>query len=168
MGARHGRFVAMDPLEWLARMSDHIPDQGKHRTLLYGHYANRARGARDKEKALLEVAQAEAPKKRRCSPSWARLISKVYHVDLSADRQARSPAANAAVGSRSSPTSTSRPPFARSSTISASVRPRSSGRHLRSATSLWTTRAGRSASRPGLPKGPERTTARLTALPVGR
>ena len=26
-------FVAMDPLEWLARMSDHIPDPGKHRTL---------------------------------------------------------------------------------------------------------------------------------------
>jgi hypothetical protein len=41
-------FVAMDPLEWLARMADHIPDPGKHRTLLYGHYANRARGARAK------------------------------------------------------------------------------------------------------------------------
>jgi hypothetical protein len=29
-------FEAMDPLEWLARMADHIPDPGKHRTLLYG------------------------------------------------------------------------------------------------------------------------------------
>jgi hypothetical protein len=74
-------FVAMDPLEWLARMADHIPDPGKHRTLWYGHYANRARGARAKEKELREGAQAEAPKKRRCSPSWARLISKVYHAD---------------------------------------------------------------------------------------
>jgi hypothetical protein len=26
-------FEAMDPLEWLARMSDHIPDPGQHRTL---------------------------------------------------------------------------------------------------------------------------------------
>ena len=25
-------FEAMDPLEWLARMADHIPDAGKHRT----------------------------------------------------------------------------------------------------------------------------------------
>jgi hypothetical protein len=25
----------MDPLEWLARMADHIPDPGKHRTLFY-------------------------------------------------------------------------------------------------------------------------------------
>ena len=74
-------FVTMDPLEWLARMADHIPDPGKHRTLSYGHYANRARGARAKEKALLEGAKAEAPEKRRCSPSWARLISKVYHAD---------------------------------------------------------------------------------------
>ena len=93
-------FVAMDPLEWLARMADHIPDPGKHRTLFYSYYGNRARGARAKEKELLEGAQAEAPKKRRCSPSCrspapsadsqlllaspasqARLISKVYNAD---------------------------------------------------------------------------------------
>ena len=29
-------FEAMDPLEWLARLSDHIPDPGQHRTLFYG------------------------------------------------------------------------------------------------------------------------------------
>jgi hypothetical protein len=29
-------FDALDPLEWLARMSDHIPDPGQHRTLFYG------------------------------------------------------------------------------------------------------------------------------------
>ena len=28
-------FEAMDPLEWLARMADHIPDPGKHRTHFY-------------------------------------------------------------------------------------------------------------------------------------
>jgi hypothetical protein len=41
-------FVALDPVEWLARIADHIPDPGKHRTLFYAHYANRARGARAK------------------------------------------------------------------------------------------------------------------------
>ena len=57
MNPRLGRnFEAMDPLEWLARLADHIPDPGKHRTLAYGHYANRARGARAKEKAPLEGA----------------------------------------------------------------------------------------------------------------
>ena len=39
----------MDPLEWLARMADHIPDPGKHRTLFYAYYANRARGDRAAE-----------------------------------------------------------------------------------------------------------------------
>ncbi len=38
-------FEAMDPLEWLARMSDHIPDPGQHRRLFYGAYANRLRRA---------------------------------------------------------------------------------------------------------------------------
>jgi len=28
-------FEAMDPLEWLARLADHIPDPGKHRTHFY-------------------------------------------------------------------------------------------------------------------------------------
>jgi hypothetical protein len=74
-------FVALDPLEWLARITDHIPDPGRHRTLFYAHYANRARGARAKEKKLLEAPAAEVPEKRRCSPTWARLISKVYHAD---------------------------------------------------------------------------------------
>jgi hypothetical protein len=27
----------MDPLEWLARMADHIPNPRKHRTLFYGY-----------------------------------------------------------------------------------------------------------------------------------
>ncbi len=71
-------FVAMDPLEWLARLSDHIPDPGKHRTLAYGHYANRVRG----ERAAKEPGAQDKPaKKRRGGPSWARLISKVFHVD---------------------------------------------------------------------------------------
>jgi hypothetical protein len=49
--------------------------------LFYAHYANRARGARAKENKLLEAPAAEVPEKRRCSPTWARLISKVYHAD---------------------------------------------------------------------------------------
>jgi hypothetical protein len=39
-------FEALDPLDWLVRMSDHIPEPGQHRTVLYGQHANRIRGAR--------------------------------------------------------------------------------------------------------------------------
>src|SRR5438128_5009236 len=72
-------FEALDPLEWLARMSDHIPDPGQHWTLFYGEYANRVRGAQQAEP---EPATTPAdPPKRRCCASWARLIAKVYQVD---------------------------------------------------------------------------------------
>ncbi len=50
-------FETMDPLEWLARMADHIPDPGRHRALFYGHYANRARGDHaDEEPGAGELA----------------------------------------------------------------------------------------------------------------
>ena len=114
-------FEAIDPLEWLARLADHIPDPGRHRTFAYGQYANRARGARAKEKAHLETAPAETPKKRRCSPNWARLISKVYHADPLTCRTCGGP-----------------------STTSALRRPRSSDPHHRSATSPSTTRGANS------------------------
>jgi hypothetical protein len=89
--ALKANFVALDPLEWLARLTDHIPDTGKHRTLFYLHYANRARGARAKEKEPREGRTAEAPKKRPCSPTWARLIAKVYHADPLTGRKCGGP-----------------------------------------------------------------------------
>jgi hypothetical protein len=73
-------FEAMDPLEWLARMSDHIPHPAQHRTLFYGEYSNRARGCADPDDREGQAGQAPEPRKR-CSPSWARLIAKVYQVD---------------------------------------------------------------------------------------
>ena len=57
-------FDAMDPLEWLARLADHIPDAGKHRTHFYAHYANRVRGERPSEELghqKHEGAAQEAP-----------------------------------------------------------------------------------------------------------
>lgn len=72
-------FGAMEPLEWLARLSDHIPDPGQHRTLFYGEYANRVRGQREPLES--KTSPASEPPRKRCSPSWARLIAKVYQVD---------------------------------------------------------------------------------------
>jgi hypothetical protein len=73
-------FDALDPLEWLARMSDHIPDPGQHRTLFYGVYSNRVRGSAQPEDREAHAGETPEPR-RRCSPTWARLIAKVYHVD---------------------------------------------------------------------------------------
>jgi hypothetical protein len=91
-------FEALDPLEWLARMSDHIPDPGQHRTLFYGEYSSRARGTTQSAEAEA-VVSAELPPRRRCSPSWARLIAKVYQVDQENSRPPRP----AAAGERQAP-----------------------------------------------------------------
>jgi len=72
-------FEAVDPLEWLARMSDHIPDPGQRRTLFYGECASRVRGKLSAPEAA--IAASDSPTRRRCSASWARLIAKDYHVD---------------------------------------------------------------------------------------
>jgi len=73
-------FEAMDPVEWLARTTDHIPDPGRHRTHFHGFYASRVRAKR-READPSGLPAEPAPSKRRCSPSWARLISKVYQAD---------------------------------------------------------------------------------------
>ena len=56
-----------------------LPDPGKHRTHFYGFYASRVRASRREKEG--ELPAEPAPTKRRCPPSWARLISKVYHAD---------------------------------------------------------------------------------------
>ena len=53
-------FEAMDPLEWLARLSDHIPDPGQHRTLFYGEYSSRVRGS-GRARPSAEAAGRGAP-----------------------------------------------------------------------------------------------------------
>jgi hypothetical protein len=72
-------FEAMDPIEWLARISDHIPDPGQHRTIFYGEYSSRVRGSSPPPpEPDATLATADSPPRRRCSPSWARMIAKVF------------------------------------------------------------------------------------------
>jgi hypothetical protein len=74
-------FEALGPLEWLARLADHIPDLDKHRTHFHAPYANRLSSARPCEERGPQKQEEDQPKKRRCSPSWARLIAKVFQAD---------------------------------------------------------------------------------------
>ncbi len=47
----------------------------------YAHYANRVRGERPDEKAGRHADDPDPTTRRRCSPSWARLLAKVFQVD---------------------------------------------------------------------------------------
>jgi hypothetical protein len=133
-------FEALDPLEWLARMSDHIPDPGQHRTILYGQYANRVRGARRRDESEWPEASAEPPR-RRCSPTWARLIAKIYQVDplvcTSSSRSGRSSTtSSSARRPRTSPRPSARSSASPSTARVGACRPTGSRPHRPSAQSV--------------------------------
>ncbi|MFN8803158.1 MAG: transposase, partial [Gemmatimonas sp.] len=75
-----------DPLEFLARVLVHIPDQGHVTTRYYGWYANRPRGMRQKAAPTgadgppaIVPARPLAP--TEASRRWAALLQQIYEVD---------------------------------------------------------------------------------------
>jgi hypothetical protein len=73
-------FQILDPLEFLAEFTQHIPPKGAHLIRYYGWYSNKARGMRSKAAAAAEPA-APAPPRSRASQTWAMLIKRVYEID---------------------------------------------------------------------------------------
>ena len=76
------------PLEFLAELSQHIPNTYEQLIRYYGYYSARSRGARrriEDHKKLVENKFEPLPDtdsdKKPVSKSWARLIKKVYEVD---------------------------------------------------------------------------------------
>ena len=79
-----------DYLEWIARLTSHIPDRGTHLVHYYGAYSNAHRGIARRREIFVEVPPEDEPPDppRPDSPwlaarrkSWARLIRRVYEVD---------------------------------------------------------------------------------------
>jgi len=79
-------FQILEPLDFLAEFSQHIPPKGAHLIRYYGWYSNKSRGLRKKAAV---VASGEAPAEppaaqaasQRSSQVWAMLIKRVYEVD---------------------------------------------------------------------------------------
>jgi hypothetical protein len=85
-------FQILDPLEFLAEFTQHIPPKGAHLIRYYGWYSNKARGLRRKAAEAAAAAAespagsspaeaAEAPARSRASQTWAMLIKRVYEID---------------------------------------------------------------------------------------
>ncbi len=79
-------FQVFDPLDFLAEVTQHIPDPGEHLIRYYGWYSNKNRGLRSK--AQLESrpepdmpARFWGPIARAQRKRWAALIKQVYEID---------------------------------------------------------------------------------------
>jgi hypothetical protein len=79
--------MELDPLEWIHRITSHIPDPGRHGQRFYGAYSNRGRirvAARDHEDAGLPAAlpeQDHSDCSREARSTWARLVRKIFEAD---------------------------------------------------------------------------------------
>ena len=73
----------LDPLEFIARVMQHIPDPGQQMIRYYGIYANAARGKRKKMKQLgaPEVVEADFEERSTYRRNWRRLIWKIFGAD---------------------------------------------------------------------------------------
>jgi hypothetical protein len=72
----------MDYLEFIARVTSHIPDKGQVTVRYYGLYANAHRGKvrkTEEGRSKLLIIEEEYPRVPRCG--WAEMIRKVYEVD---------------------------------------------------------------------------------------
>jgi hypothetical protein len=83
-------FDVSDPLEWIARITSHIPKKGAKQVIYYGAYSQAWRG-RERRQGILQKAPAEEDStssikdrssySRRRRQLWAVLLKKVWDID---------------------------------------------------------------------------------------
>ena len=86
----HRNFEVFTPCDFIAAITQHIPDKSFQLVRYYGWYSNKIRGQRDKQAAetaraagkAVEVIDVSAHKARRIpSAKWRELIKKVWEAD---------------------------------------------------------------------------------------
>ena len=80
--------ITLDPLEWIHRLTSHIPDPRRHCQRFYGAYANRTRisvspldGQSAASAASIHPRQEDPDSSREARSTWARLIRKIFEAD---------------------------------------------------------------------------------------
>jgi len=75
-------FQVFDPLDFLAEVTQHIPDPGDHLARYYGWYSNKSRGLRAKSQSAAALStEVNGPGAQEARRRWAALIQQVYEVD---------------------------------------------------------------------------------------
>jgi len=75
-------FQVFDPLDFIAEVTQHIPDKGEYQIRYYGWYSNKKRGMRSAKQ--IEKAQSEGTLpayQMKVKFTWAALIKCIYEVD---------------------------------------------------------------------------------------
>ena len=76
-------FQVFDPLDFIAELTQHVPDPRKHLVRYFGFYSNKSRGRRAKAKGdpPHDAQAARSPSASRARRRWAALIKRVWQVD---------------------------------------------------------------------------------------
>ena len=79
-----GNFAALSPTDFIAAVTQHIPDKGFQLVRYYAWYSNKARGVRAKTGAAQaeDCAHGHEPDRAPASAQWRRLIAKIWEADL--------------------------------------------------------------------------------------
>ena len=80
--------LVLDPLEWIHRITSHIPDPGRHCQRFYGAYSNRGRIRKSCAQAVSTDAGTNTDGdgdnsdfSKQARSTWARLIRKIFEAD---------------------------------------------------------------------------------------
>lgn len=77
-------YQVFDPLDFLATVTQHVPNKGEHQIRYYGMYSNKKRGMRQKQAVGAPATGAPEPLtayQLKCRLTWAALIKCVFEVD---------------------------------------------------------------------------------------
>jgi hypothetical protein len=77
-------YQVFEPLDFLASVTQHIPNKGEHQIRYYGYYSNKRRGMRARnhqQAAVSSGLEPLSPYQLKCRITWAALIKCVYEVD---------------------------------------------------------------------------------------
>ena len=85
VGGSKRNYQVFDPLDFLAEITQHIPEPGQHLIRYYGWYSNKTRGLRAKTEAESPAVVGDLPSpdpsSKLARQRWAALIKRVYEVD---------------------------------------------------------------------------------------
>ena len=79
-------FQIFEPLDFLAEVTQHVPEPGEHLIRYYGWYSNKKRGLRAKAKTKDASSEGNGesilgPDRKTARKRWAALIKQVYETD---------------------------------------------------------------------------------------